>query len=419
MHKLLRNTFTANIDSLGQLNLLLLAVVAALSTMANSIVVPLLPIYAHELRITPLQIGLLIGAFGVIRFLTQPILGSLSDRIGHKKLIQYMLALFAISGLGYGLSNLFLPLLLFRCVQAVAVGGLSIAIRAYIANVTTKSNRGQINGIVSSMQNAGSLLGPVLGGLVAEWASIQIPFYLLTFITILCFSLSSRLPPEKREFYSQSQSMQGSRKSHTKGWSKPLILIGTIHILEFAGLGLWLTVWPIYALEVLNWTSGMIGASFSVAAFASLITAPGWGKISDKYGRTLSGTIGLALLALQPVVIILFNNVEPLLWLTFVFAGVGGTAYFNAYFTLVGDLSPVDKIGYFQGTLSSGAQLSNSAGAFLAPFLWKALSLSAPLWADAILLAIGTTLFTPLLLWERKSRSKVGRKSHESQQLGR
>lgn len=377
----------------------LLAVVVAISTMAHSVVAPLLPVYARQLSATPAEVGLIVAVFGFTRFATQPFLGTYSDKWGHKKFIQGMLLLFFVSGIGYGASNSLFTLIIFRTIQAVAVGGLSVSVRAYIVEITTKENRGRINGLVSSMQNVGSLLGPALGGVIADILNIRAPFYLLSFSIIICFLFSLKLPTSTQP---HTISITQPQSTDRITWSNPLKLLGIIHLLEFMGLGIWLAVWPIYADERLGWSSSMIGASFSVSAFTSLMTAPIWGKITDQYGRTISAIAGLILLILQPISVILFSQSPLLLWVMFALAGAGGTGYFNAYFTLVGDLSPARKAGQVQGVLGSASQLGNAAGSLIAPLLWQLTSMQVAFWGDSILLGVCVLLFAPLYLKEKE-----------------
>src|SRR5690606_1441633 len=304
---------------------------------------------------------------------------------GHRRVIQAMLALFTIAGLGYAVGENIQSLLFFRSIQAIAVGGLSVSIRAYINQITTKNNRGGVNGTISAMQNAGSLLGPVVGGVAADWLSIQAPFYLLSFFSLIGLILSFSLPNVKFNQYNIDSNKHDKKQTR---WPNTLYLLAGINILEFVGLGIWVTLWPIFASETMHWNSSLIGLSFSVSALASLITAPVWGKISDLYGRTISGITGLLFLLIQPVAVVLFNHNFVLLWLCFVLAGAGGTGYFNAYYTIVGDLSPDGDVGKIQGVLGAASQLGNSAGSILGSFIWQALTIQIAFWTDASILMI-------------------------------
>ena len=56
-------------------------------TMGVGLVVPLLPVYAHELGATGLYIGFMVGAFSLSRTIFLPYFGKASDRKGRKPFI--------------------------------------------------------------------------------------------------------------------------------------------------------------------------------------------------------------------------------------------------------------------------------------------------------------------------------------------
>src|SRR6478609_3883800 len=53
------------------------------------IVIPVLPLYAERFGATPIQIGLLVGAYSFCSFLFAPVLGRLSDRFGRRPVLIY------------------------------------------------------------------------------------------------------------------------------------------------------------------------------------------------------------------------------------------------------------------------------------------------------------------------------------------
>ncbi len=112
---------------------------AGLATIAHSIVAPFLPVYADELNISLVRIGALVSAYGITRFLTQPLIGWWTDRAGSHLTIRVMVFIFAIAGLGYALSTSFVGLLFFRVLQAAAAGGMSVAVRAYVPRHSLKA----------------------------------------------------------------------------------------------------------------------------------------------------------------------------------------------------------------------------------------------------------------------------------------
>ena len=109
---------------------------------------------------------------------------------------------------------------------------------------------------------------------------------------------------------------------------------------------------------------------------------------------------------IQPVAVVLFNHNFVLLWLCFVLAGAGGTGYFNAYYTMVGDLSPDGDVGKIQGVLGAASQLGNSGGSILGSFIWQALTIQIAFWTDASILMICIIGFIPLFKTEMRTRKQ-------------
>src|SRR5688500_17888068 len=102
---------------------------------------------------------------------------------------------------------------------------------------------------------------------------------------------------------------------------------------------------------------GMILASFFVA---QLISAPLWGRVSDRYGRRPALLIGLTASAIGYLVFGFANSIWLLL-LSRVLQGAGGgtTSVTQAY---VGDTVPPSERARSLGWLSAGTNLGTMIG---------------------------------------------------------
>jgi len=89
------------------------------TAMGAGFVVPLLPIYAHELGAGGFQIGLIFGAFSLTRALFVPYFGKLSDRKGRKPFITTGLFLYFLVSLFYAASKSVGALILLRLGQGL------------------------------------------------------------------------------------------------------------------------------------------------------------------------------------------------------------------------------------------------------------------------------------------------------------
>ena len=131
------------------------------------IVLPLLPLYADEMHAGHLEIALLFSAFSALQFLSAPLWGRLSDRIGRRPVILVGLAGSVASYLlfGVGAAQGAMGILFASRITAGLFGGTISTAYAYIADVTSASERGRGMALIGVAFGIGFTIGPVIGGL--------------------------------------------------------------------------------------------------------------------------------------------------------------------------------------------------------------------------------------------------------------
>ena len=100
------------------------------------LVVPLLPVYAHELGAGSFQIGLIFGAFSLTRTLFVPYFGSLSDRKSKKHLLTIGMFIYFALSLLYAASDDVLSLILLRLAHGFASAMILLVAQAYVGLMT-------------------------------------------------------------------------------------------------------------------------------------------------------------------------------------------------------------------------------------------------------------------------------------------
>ncbi len=140
--------------------------------------------------------GLLLASYPLLQFFGAPVLGSLSDRYGRKPLLMFSLAGtligYLIFAVAIGQNNLLL-LFLSRMLPGFTGGNISI-IFSSIADVSDPSSRAKNFGLVGMAFGLGFVLGPTLGGLLADsatvsWFTPATPFYFTALLTFLNIAL--------------------------------------------------------------------------------------------------------------------------------------------------------------------------------------------------------------------------------------
>lgn len=170
---------------------------------ANPIIAPLLlrpeshflPESYSEYSRTVL-LGLLIAVFSIAGFFSGPLLGALSDRYGRKRLLLFSLVLtfvgYLIFALGIHQRNV--PLLFVsRLIYGIGGGNLSI-IQSAIADVSDETSRTKNFGLIGVAFGLGFIIGPALGGELANphfisWFNFTTPFLAAALLSLLNIGL--------------------------------------------------------------------------------------------------------------------------------------------------------------------------------------------------------------------------------------
>ncbi|KYK35017.1 MAG: MFS transporter [Theionarchaea archaeon] len=167
----------------------------------SSILAPFISIFAkQELGMDYRLLGTLFSVYLLFYAFSQLLAGSLSDRYGRKNLLVYPLFIYAAAILLSGLStNYWMFFGLYLC---VAVGAAPYSTVAYslIGDAVEPELRGTANGAITTVQNIGMFLGPVVGSALVQVTTLRVPFFaaaLVAFVTILMLFVI--LPQDKRD----------------------------------------------------------------------------------------------------------------------------------------------------------------------------------------------------------------------------
>ena len=134
------------------------------------IVVPLVPVYSRHFGAHGFFIGVIIAAFSAMQFISAPIWGRLSDRIGRRPVLLVSTFGAAISyvlfALSSGLENHVAALWLMVISRAFAgiCGGNIVVAQAYIADISPPEVRSKRMGLIGMAFGMGFIFGPIIGG---------------------------------------------------------------------------------------------------------------------------------------------------------------------------------------------------------------------------------------------------------------
>ncbi len=156
------------------------------------IIIPILPAYLQSINQGGTAAGLMIAIFAGAQLIFSPITGKWSDQYGRRKMIIYGLAGLTLSMFIFYAVNSIWLLYASRVIGGVGAALLIPAIFAYVADITTMEQRAKGNSLVSAAMSLGIVIGPGLGGFLADFG-LKIPFLVSALVSLVAVLFSMML----------------------------------------------------------------------------------------------------------------------------------------------------------------------------------------------------------------------------------
>jgi DHA1 family multidrug resistance protein-like MFS transporter len=365
-------------------------------TMAFSMLTPIMPLFLPELGVhsaagIDIWAGILSGITSFVAAFASPLWGRVADTHGRKLMLLRSSFAVGFFAMFMGLSANVWQFFGARALMGVFAGFSSSAI-ALVASQVPEGRLGYSLGWLSTGQLVGSLVGPIIGGGLADLTgSYRIPFY-LTSATIFV-SLGFVWFGVHEEFVRPQIGKSG--RSITAGLVALIrspALLALFFVLLMAQFGV-RTVQPIITLYVKEMVGNLpnvatlAGIAFSITGVANVISAPFLGNRSDQIGYRrvlLIALLGATLTTLPQAFTHNYWVFTAERFAVGLFIG-GLLPTANA---LVGRLVPRSDRGTIYGMTSSAMFMGNSLGPLLGGFLAAGLGLSWVFLMTGLVLAL-------------------------------
>jgi len=266
-----------------------------------TMIIPFLPMYlTNELGVDDTSVSLWAGlSFSVTFFVSAvmaPIWGRIADRKGKRLMAMRASLLIAISYLLGGIVTSPEQLIIVRVFQGFASGlwPMDLAIMTLYA---PQERLGFSLGIMQGTLTAGGVVGPLLGGVLAELFGMRTSFYiggLALFINFLAFTFIIKEPPMPKS----TVPLTAEEKNPMHLWHIPILRTMMI-VSTLAQMVLYILM-PVITTYIKALAGSMdnivfvAGAVFSLSGIAGAIAAPLWGIYGTR--RTYFNSMFLAML---------------------------------------------------------------------------------------------------------------------------
>ena len=305
-------------------NLYILTFVLFVVMLGYGIVIPILPFYIESMGAGGTELGFLVASYAVMRLIFGPIWGGLSDRIGRKPILLIGISGYAITMIWFGLANTLWMLFAARILSGVLSSATAPTTMAFIGDSTPENERGGGMGLMGAAGGIGTIVGPVLGGFLAD-ESLSTPFFLAAGLSILSLLLAIVFLPESLPAEARQVSQKKEKLIDLKAWGQAINSpIGSLLMLTFistCGLMIFANVFGLYALEKFDFGPDDVGVMMMVLGLVSAI-AQGLlaGPATKKWGDGIVIKGGLLATALSFGLMLLANTYMTILLATAFFA---------------------------------------------------------------------------------------------------
>ena len=341
---------------------------------------PILPLYFHDLGVqTPeamsLWSGLATGATYIIVCLAAPFWGRIADKRGRKiTLIR--------SSFGMALCNILIAfqttpegVVLIRLIQGLVSGFYSASI-TLIASESPIERTGWALGLLASANLAGSLIGPLLGGYIADTVGIRNDFIIVSIIMGLAGLLATMFIHEDYVPKDNVEKLSISKlKEQIPEFNSVIALCVASFIYAICIMSLQPVI-SVYIKGILPSNTENIafiaGAVFSAMGIAQLISSSPLGKLVDKIGPRKVLVISLIYVGILNIPQAYVSDVYQLAIIRFL-QGFGLGGMLPALNTYLSSKTPREFTGqvfsYNQSCLFFGYFLGSVGGASLMAWL--------------------------------------------------
>lgn len=339
-------------------------------SIAFSILSPIMPLFLPQLGVVSAEAvdvwaGVLASVTSFVAIFTAPVWGSLADRYGRKLMVLRSTLGISIFTLLMGVAGNPWHMLAFRAGMG-ALAGFNSAATVLVSTQVPEQRLGYSLGWLGTGQLVGSLIGPVIGGAVADvTGSYRMPFFFAGAVSLVAFAGTWWFVPER------FTPPTGGRQRHSLlaglrmlARSKALLaLIVVMLMAQFATQAVQPVV-TLFVQEMLGPRPDLAtlgGLAFSVTGFAGVLAVPFLGRKSDVIGyRTvlLISLFGAALFTLPQAL--------PLGYSAFVVERFGLGLFVGGILpaanSLIGRLTAGANRGFVYGMVSSAYFVGNTLG---------------------------------------------------------
>ncbi|KAK7739974.1 hypothetical protein SLS53_005568 [Cytospora paraplurivora] len=149
------------------------------SPLSANTYLPSIPKLSSDLGVSTSLMNLTVTAFLIFQGLAPSFYGDLADMAGRRPAYLVSFIIYVAANIGLATQTSYPALFVLRCMQSSGSGGTYALNSGVIADISTTAERGKYMGAAQSGIMLGPAIGPILGGILAEYLGWRSIFWFL------------------------------------------------------------------------------------------------------------------------------------------------------------------------------------------------------------------------------------------------
>ena len=159
--------------------MVILFLVVLVDMLGLTLVIPFLTYFVQDLAFAEgivdtgsrdFWVGIVIATSSLAQFISTPILGAISDRIGRRPVLMFGLGANAVFFIVFGLAGRLSIAIIARVLAGAGNGNIAVA-KAYIGDISEDEEVAGRMGMLGAAFGLGFMIGPFLGGVLSDPAT--------------------------------------------------------------------------------------------------------------------------------------------------------------------------------------------------------------------------------------------------------
>ncbi len=362
------------------------------------LVIPFLPAMARDLGASDFSAAVLVACYSLMQFLTVPIWGRVSDRVGRRPVLLWSIAASAAGMVFLGLAQSLPAIFLARLWSGLATANIAVA-QAYIADVTTPAERAKGMGIIGMGFGLGFMIGPFIGGELGRFHIIghqgTLPAFVSAGLSAVNLLFALRYLPE---------SLSAERRARPSRSFSLVDLDALRNVGRFPGVGLVLVIsfnsifwfagvqamFRLFTLDAFQMSVENTGRVLGLSGLIAVVVQGGLiGRLARRFGEVRLLGVALALMATAFAVQGLGVSLGVGVFIVAVSVGAVGTAlHMPSVSSYISRRVGADAQGATLGLMQSAGALARATGPLVWGLLYQHFGVQMPCYVAAIAIGV-------------------------------